>query len=125
MAAGMLLLAILACGFSASTANISNAFMTNDPESDEAITVFAQDEVFYAIAELDNAPDDSVIGAVWYVVEAEGVEEETMIDEAELTTGSGRITFNLTPDGLWPVGRYKVELYLNEELNQTLDFEVQ
>jgi hypothetical protein len=125
MAAGMLLLSILACGFSATTANISNAFMTNDPESDEATTVFAQDEIFYAIAELANAPDDTVIGAVWSVVEAEGVEGETMIDEAELTTGSGRITFNLTPDSPWPVGRYKVDLYLNEELDQTLEFEVQ
>jgi len=125
LAAGVLVLSALACGFSASTANFRNAFLTLDPESDVETTVFPQDSVFYAIVELANAPDDTTVGAVWSVVEVEGVEGETVIDEAELTTGDGRITFNLTPESLWPIGTYKVDLYLNGELERTLEFQVQ
>lgn len=125
LAAGVLLLASIACGFSASTANFKDTFLTRNPESNEPTTVFAQNEVFYAIVDLANAPDDTVVRTVWYVVEAEGIEGEFLIDETEVTTGDGRITFDLTPEAQWPVGSYKVELYLNDELEETLEFQVQ
>lgn len=46
------------------------------------------------------------------------------LDESELTSGSGTLTFSLSNSQPWPVGKYKVDLYLNEELDRTLDFEV-
>jgi len=49
-----------------------------------------------------------------------------LIDEAEITAEEGNIfTFDLTNNGLWPVGKYKVDLYLNDKLDRTLEFEVQ
>lgn len=61
---------------------------------------------------------------MWTAVDAEGVDANFQIDEAELTSGSGTLTFNLSTDGLWPAGAYKVELYLNDKLDRTLEFEV-
>ena len=90
----------------------------------EATKVFSQNEVFYLLVTLENAPDDTVTKAVWYAVDAEGTAKNTKIDEAEFTSGD-KITFNLANDQLWPVGTYKVEIYLNDKLNQTLEFSVE
>lgn len=117
--------ASLACGFSASTANIDNARMARDIEGADATETFAPEETFFCIAELKNAPDDSKVKASWTAVEVEGADPNTLIDESELTTGSGTLQFQLTNDGPWPAGKYKVDLYLNDTLDQTLEFTVE
>ena len=121
----LIVLITLACGFSASTANIADAKTARDNDGNDPTTVFAQDETFYCTVELANAPDDTTVKASWTAVEVDGEQPNTFIDEAELTTGSGILHFELNNDGLWPVGKYKVDLFLNGELKRTLEFEVQ
>jgi hypothetical protein len=120
-----LLVVSLACGFSASTANIKDAYLSLDNEGAEKTTVFTQQDVFYCIVTLANAPDDTTVKAVWYAVEAQDTAPNFKIDEASITHGDGALTFDLTNNGLWPTGKYKVELYLNDKLDQTLEFQVQ
>ena len=119
-----LLLVVLACGGSVTTASIASAKMAADSNGTQETTVFSQDQTFYCIVELANAPDDTKVKAVWTAVNAEGQEPNLLIDQAE-ATGSGTLTFNLTNDQLWPVGTYKVDLYLNDTLDRTIQFEVQ
>jgi hypothetical protein len=119
-----LVLATLACGFSFSTANISSAKLTTDSAGTQETTVFTQDQVFYCIVELANAPDDTTVKAVWTAVDVEDTEPNFIIDQAEVTSGDGQVTFDLSNNLLWPTGQYKVELYLNDELEKTLEFEV-
>ncbi len=121
---GILMLAALACSFNFSTAKINEAVLARDEEGAEPATVFAPDDTFYLIVDLANAPDDTSVRATWTAVAVEGADPNTFLDESELTTESGILTYNLTNDGLWPVGTYKVDLYLNGELERTLDFEV-
>ena len=123
---GIFLALTLACSISASTAKVKEAFTARDVNgAHEATKVFSQDEVFYLLVTLENAPDDTVTKAVWYAAEAEGTAKNLKIDEAEFTSGDQQITFNLSNDQLWPVGTYKVEIYLNDKLNQTLEFSVE
>jgi len=121
----LLLATTLACSFNASTANIQNARMARDYDGNEPIQVFTEDETFYCVADLANAPDDTTVKAAWTAVAVEGADPDTFIDETELTTGSGTLHFELSNDGVWPTGTYKVELYLNDELQETLEFQVQ
>jgi hypothetical protein len=121
----VLIVANLACGFSASTAKIKSAVMARDSEAADPTTTFAQDDDFYCVVELANAPDDTKIKAVWTAVEAENTDPNFYIDEAEITQGSGTLNFSLTNNNLWPLGKYKVDLYLNDKLTQTLEFQVQ
>ena len=123
-AIAMVVLSILACGFSASTANIKDARMARDYDGNQPTTVFAPDEIFYCVVELANAPDDTTVKASWTVVQAEGVEPNFFLDETELTSGSSSLHFELSNTNLWPAGKYKVDLYLNGELDRTLEFEV-
>jgi hypothetical protein len=118
------LLSLLACGGSFSTANIQRAWLSSDSSGAPETTEFSQDETFYCLVELANAPDETTLKAVWTALSAEGTDPNFLIDESELTSGDGTITFNLTNDQLWPIGTYKVDLYLNGELDRALTFEV-
>ena len=82
----VLVAAVLACNFSASTANITDAKMTKDSDGKQSTTVFAQDETFYCIVQVANAPSDTKVKAVWTAVEADGVDPNFVIGEKE---GSG------------------------------------
>lgn len=115
----------LACGFSASTANIKDAYMATDDGGQNKTTVFSQNDTFWAIVTLANAPDDTTLKAVWYAVEAENTDPNFMIDEITTTSGDGTIPFSLVNDGPWPLGKYKVELFLNDKLANTLEFQVE
>lgn len=117
---------LTACEFSASTANIDSATLARDETGTQPTTLFAQDEIFYLVVELANAPDSTTVRTVWYAVDVGDVAPpNTLIDEAELESGSGTLYFNLAPASVWAVGDYSVEIYLNDELDQTLTFSVQ
>jgi hypothetical protein len=124
LALALLLLAALACEFSASTAKIADAWMSTDEAGDARVTSFAQDADFYAQADLQNAPDDTALKAVWTAVDAQDTDPNLVINETELTTGSGLVHFTLSNNNLWPTGTYKVELYMGDQLARTLEFEV-
>lgn len=121
------MLTLTAAECSVSTANISNAFMSADPDGNSPTTVFQGDSIFYAVVDLANAPDDTTLKAMWYAVNAQGVEANFFIDEASITTSDGRLNFNLQNQAgmLWPSGTYRVDLYLNDKLDRSLDFSVQ
>ena len=125
LALAVLILAALACDFSFTTANFADAQMARDPEGSDPTTVFSPNDTFYCVVDLDNAPDDTTVSAVWTAVDVEGTEPNTRIDEVELTTGTGTLHFELSNTNPWPEGQYKVDLYINDELAQTLEFEVQ
>ena len=125
-AIAMLILAGLACGGSFSTANIDSAILSTDEAGTQKTTVFAQDQIFYCIVTLANAPEDTTLKAVWTAVDVEGEQPDLLIDQTEATAGNQNVfTFNLSNDQLWPTGKYKVDLYLNDALDRTLNFEVQ
>lgn len=127
--AAVAILAVVAAAcsasFSISTANIRSAKLSANESGDPETTSFAQDDLtVYCIVELANAPSDTVVKSVWTAVDVDGVDPNTVIDEASLTSGDATLTFNLTNNQLWPVGKYKVDLYLNDKLVRTLEYQV-
>ena len=98
-----------------------------DQDGKQPTKTFSPDESFYCIVELSNAPDDTKVKAVWTAVKAEDAQPNTFIDNATAKGGSGEIQFNLTNQGPWPTGDYKVDLYLNDakKPTKTLEFKVQ
>jgi len=127
IAVALMALAAPGCGFSVSTANISDAAMARDKAGEDPTTTFAPDEPFYCVIQLSNAPDDTNVRALWTAVDTEAAEPGTVIDEAELTQGDGQIVFDLTNDRPWPTGKYEVQLFLNEgeAPAETLAFQVE
>lgn len=122
-----LVLVTAACSFSASTANFADAYMAQDFDGTVRTTTYGPGDVFYAIVDLANAPDDTEVRAVWFAVKVEGEAPETLIDEVSITSGDAVLTFDLANGGgmIWPNGTYRVDLYLNGELEISLSFSVQ
>jgi hypothetical protein len=120
-----LVLASVACSFNFSTANVENVRMARDPDGADATNQFNPQDDFYLVGELNNAPDDTTLKVIWTAVEVEGVDANTVIQEYEEAGGDGPFWFQLSSNsGIWPPGRYKADLYLNDELNTTQEFEV-
>lgn len=123
--AGLMLgAASVACQFGTSEPAISETFMATDEDGEEQTTVFAQDDTIYAFVIVNGGSDDTVTEAIWKVQLAQGVEPDVEI-ETQTLEGGGRLIFSLFNEQPWPVGSYAVEIYLNEELTETLEFEVQ
>lgn len=115
----------LACNQSFSTANIENAWMDTTEDGNNPTTAYSQDAIFYAMVDLKNAPDDTKLKAVWTAVDVQDTEKNLQLNETEFTTSDGLVHFQLeNKEYLWPVGQYKVDIYLNDTLNRTLTFEV-
>ncbi len=124
----ILLLPILGCGGSVavSTAKIKEAYLTSNSDGTGNTSVFSPDQIFYCIVKVANAPEDTTLKAVWTAVDVEGADPNFSLDEVEITTETNdTFTFNLSNQGPWPVGKYKVEIFLNGKLDQTLEFQVQ
>jgi hypothetical protein len=119
----VLALASVACEFNASTAAVKDAYLVTDEASGTKTTSYTQDQPFLFVVEQANAPDDTKVKAVWYSVDASGT--ATQFVEKEMVTGGSPVKFTATNNGPWPVGSYKVELYLNDKLNKTVEFTVQ
>jgi len=123
----VLAFAATACNVSVSvsTANIRSAKLSPNESGSPETTLFKQDDfTVYCLVKLANAPDDTVVKAVWTAVEVEGVDPNTVIDEASVTSGDADLTFDLTNNRPWPVGKYKVDLSINDKFNRTLEYQV-
>jgi hypothetical protein len=122
LAISALVLAAVACEFNASTASIKDTYLTADEAGMEKTTEFTQEQPFQLVVDLANAPDSTKVKAVWYSVDEAGA--ATQFVEKEMVGGQSPITFTATNAGPWPVGKYKVELYLNDKLDRTMEFSV-
>ena len=122
----LVLLFATACSFSFSTANIKEAYMARDTNGTlEAVEVYGQDEIFLCVADLANAPDDTVVTASWYAVDVADTEPNFLIDQASITSSSNQLFFDLSNNMLWPIGTYRVDLAINDEFVQSVNFSVQ
>jgi hypothetical protein len=114
-------------GISVTTANITNAHLSKDKDDTAQTTGYTPtDAGFYCYIDLNNAPDSTVVKGTWTLVSAEGYDSNSEIDSAEITGGDNTYYFSLDRGAdNWPVGKYKIDLYIDGELVQTIDFEVQ
>ena len=123
-----------ACNFSISTANITNATLSKDVtgstfEPVDPTTTFPSDQpVIHLVANVANAPEGTKVKAVWTAVDVGDVAPaNTQIAEVEVTldaSGTAHFTLSVPDSGAWPVGQYKVDVYLNDKLDRTLEYAV-
>jgi hypothetical protein len=129
LAALALVISTLACAaFSGGEPSLTNPRLSSDSDGVNATTVYSTTDIFYAVADLSNVEDGSVIDAKWYLVSAADydpgeIESSTLTIEDK--NAVNYVSFQLTSDSGWPVGEYKVELYLNGTLAHTMNFSVQ
>jgi hypothetical protein len=126
----VVILVVSACGFSFSTANITDVTVGKGYDNGtvlEPTTVFAPDDLeIQLVVNVANAPDDTQVKAVWSIVDVAG-HEPAVLYESPVTLNSGQNVahFSLTNDQPWPAGKYKVEIYLDDKLDKTVEYQVE
>lgn len=121
---GVLVLAALACNFSASTANISSLKLSKDKGGSAETAAFAASDTVYGVATISNAPDKLKVVGRLSAEQVEGLDAGPLPGgevSVELP-GSGTASFTFTPPGgSWPPGRYKLDVEMLNEAGEKKD----
>ena len=129
----VLLIATLACNLVAGdpeVLSLENLRMAFDEDGNNPTTVFAPSDIFYVVGDLNNAPAGTLVDAKWLAVQIEGYEADELIYEQTISdfteeSFTGSIYFQLSNDNGWPVGDYKVDVYLDGNFVGSVPFSVQ
>ena len=99
----------------------------------EPVKSFKPTDTFGALVKLSEAKTGTRVKGVWTAVDAGGLENKKIF-EKEVTLNSetlkgvrekDRVDFTLSHDNPYPAGDYKIDIYLNGELAETVEFKIE
>jgi hypothetical protein len=153
LAVGLMLFAVIACNLGKKSTNLStnNAADANNSNStsvststgalsdvhmardngkgdpgDETDTFTSKDRTIHCVTTLKDAKSGTQMKFSWYVVEAEGGKNEKIRDIDYTTRALENVVHgHLIAPRDWPPGKYKVEVYVNGNLEETVPYTVQ
>lgn len=150
LAVGLLVFVVLACNLAKKNTNqTTNRTETNETPSPEATgsgvieeirmarddgngdpgeetdTFSSSDRTIHCVVRLAEAKSKTKLKFSWWIVEAEGSENQK-IKDIEYTTRAleNVVHAHLTLPQDWPKGKYKVEVYVNGNLEGTVGYTV-
>lgn len=125
LALGLMLAAVLACNFSATTANISSLKIGKDAEAKTEATEFKPSDVVYAVAQISNTSDTHKVTARVLFDDVRGQDSGKVVPGLETTLdvpGARPVMLNFTgPAKNWPNGRYKIEVTMKNNEGKQID----
>ena len=124
VALGMLILAVAACKFSASTANISSLKLGKDKNVSAESSAFGANDPVYAIATISNASGKVKVKGRLVIEDVSGQTAGPIpgLEQTLDLPGSGTATYTFTPPPSgWPSGKYKVEVIMMNEDGEQKD----
>jgi hypothetical protein len=88
--------------------------------------IFGPADTIHAVVNIQNAPDNTIFKAIWYADDTAGeLPCNDKLQESALTTGgSNNIDFKVWYTPKWPIGEYRVEIYVNDVKALTTTFNV-
>lgn len=88
--------------------------------------VFGPHDVFHAVVNIENAPDNTRFKAIWYAEDIGSAAPcNYKLNEGQLSSGGSRnLDFYISPGSEWPLGQYRVEIYVNDVKTITTGFSV-
>ena len=115
---------------STSTGALSEVHMARDDgkgdPGEETSTFNSKDRTIHSVSKLKDAKSGTKLRFSWFVVEANGTTNEKIKDIEYTTRALENVVHgHLTAPRDWPVGKYKVEVYVNENLEETVHFTVE
>jgi hypothetical protein len=152
LAAGLLLCALLACNLTKTNSNrndnagtsstnststagpgefIGEIRMAKDDGSgdpqDDAVTSFSPtDRTIHCVVKLKDADAGTKMKFSWWIIDAGG-EKNEKIKEIDYTTRAleNVVHGHLTLPQDWPKGKYKVDVYVNGNVDKTINYAVE
>jgi len=147
LAAGLLVFVVLACSVGknsntntnsssnrevadlGSGAAIKEIHMARDDggkPGDQSDTFEPGDRTIHCVATLKEAKAGTSMKFSWWIVDAEGTQNQKIKDiDYSTRTLENIINGHLTLPQDWPKGKYKVEVYVNGDLDRTVNYTVE
>lgn len=102
-------------------------------ENFETVKKFKTTDTFGVLVKLSTAKAGTKVKAVWIASNAGGIEDKKIFEKEVTFTEDtlkdakikDRVDFTLSHDNPYPTGEYKVEIYLNGEFADSIDFEIE
>ncbi|MFM8319782.1 MAG: hypothetical protein ACKOC5_02620 [Chloroflexota bacterium] len=104
-------------------AAFSSAFLSNDEAGAQTTETFGTADSVYVHFSLAGLTEEANVAAAMAAVNAAG--EHTFIDRYRESFSDGDYFIFFTPDGAWTPGTYVIYLYLNGDLAETLNLDIQ
>ena len=94
---------------------ISNFYMAKDDQGTNKTTTFAPTDALILFFDVNGVRNGTPFEARWYVLNAAGKDPNTpfKIMDQNYNSGSTTLRFHLTNTGNWPVGQYRVDVYMS------------
>jgi len=119
-----MVIAALACKFSATTANIRSVKLGKDTTASTETSKFGPSDTVYAVGEISNASEKIKVKGRLAIEDVAGQKTGPvpgLEDQVELP-GSGTATFTFTPPASgWPKGKYKIDIIMTNEAGEQKD----
>jgi hypothetical protein len=107
---------------------IASVVLSTDYQNGQPVgetTVFRPNSTFHAVVQVSGAESSTTVKAAWTAVDAGG-DQNRALDQKEITVPTDRaVDFTLSLPRPWPSGSYRVDIYLNGQLDHGVDFTVQ
>jgi hypothetical protein len=93
---------------------------------DQASSFGPSDRTIHAVTKLKDAKSGTKMKFAWWAVDADGAKNQKIRD-VDYTTRSFEnvVHSHLTLPNDWPKGSYKVEVYVNGNVDRTVEFTVE
>jgi archaellum component FlaF (FlaF/FlaG flagellin family) len=117
--ASVLILATVACSAVSSlfstNPTAANFYMATDQTGNTHTTSYGVNDDFYVFFDVSNIPVGTQFQAKWYALDVSGQDPNTPFQTTNYAYESGvsQIYFQLTNNGAWPTGHYRVEIYMS------------
>ncbi len=99
----------------------------------EPVESFKPGDTFGVLVKLSEPKNGTRVKAIWTAVNADGLKDKKIFEKEVTITPEtikgvkepDRIDFTLSHNNPYPAGDYKVDIYLNGELDQTVEFTIE
>lgn len=83
------------------------------------------DRTIYAVIKFEKRPPITTkVRATWTAINADGSSDQFLDTDFVTSKGEDIVNFSAALDKDWPVGKYKVDIYVNGTLVKTIDYKV-
>jgi serine/threonine protein kinase len=110
-----------------SDVHIDALYMADSPDGTATTSFSPTDHTVYAIVKLNKIAGGTQVRFTWIAVDVAGEQQGSKIRDVDYTMGAMEniVKAHLTLPQDWPTGQYKVEVYLNGNLEQTIEYTVE
>lgn len=108
-----LMVSTLACNFG-SEPGVSNIRMTTDDTGETTVTSYSPSDDFFVYFDVNSVDVGTLFEGHWYALDIEDQDPNTAFSTIEysLEESIGSVYFQLFNDDQWPVGTYRIDVYM-------------